>query len=177
MLDLILKIAVWLGLARGAAAVHLFCDIVRAFTLKKPTDLTDWDRIALLYYFTAIRIPNERIHSGLTTPFSHADKAPMSRNTDYLSAIADLSYDRNHDRVSGAASMEWSDSATLLSQKLPLIRRRLRMSQGQIKTYHDRQVLEYLAQASVEMTLSSKIMLEKRLELDYTVSFAFEGLF
>lgn len=65
--------------------------------------------------------------------------------------------------------MEWSDSATLLSQKLPIIRRRLRMSQGQVKTYHDRQILEYLAQASVEMTLSSKIMLEKRLELDYTV--------
>ncbi|ODM24044.1 hypothetical protein SI65_01634 [Aspergillus cristatus] len=169
VLDLILKIAVWLGLARGAAAVHLFCDIVRAFSLKKPTDLTDRDRIALLYHFTAIRISNERITSGLTTPFSHADKSLLSRNTDYLSAIADLSYD--HDRVSlvsGAASMEWSDSATLLSQKLPLIHRRLRMSQGQVKTYHDGQVLEYLAQASVEMTLSSKVMAEKRLELDYT---------
>lgn len=173
ILDLILKIAVWLGLARGAAAVHLFCDIVRAFSLKKPTDLTDWDRIALLYHFTTIRIPNERINSGLTTPFSHADNSLMSRNTDYLSAIADLSYDC--DRVSSAASMDWSDSATLLSQKLPLIRRRLRMSQGQVKTYHDRRVLEYLAQASVEMTLSSKIMLEKRLELDYTVGFSLRG--
>lgn len=181
VLDLILKIAVWLGLARGAAAVHLFCDVVRVFSRNKPTDLTDWDRIALLYHLTAIRVSSDGINSGLTTPFSHADKSLLSeKNTDYLTELADLS-NLDHDDstlISGVgdrlASMatEWSDSATLHSQKLPLIRRRSRLSHGQFKTYHDRRVLEYLtlAQASVETTLSSKIMPEKRLELDYTVS-------
>ena len=164
ILDLILKIAVWLGLARGAAAVHLFCDVVRAFTLKMPTQSTPCDRITLLYRFTALRISCEGIESGLATPFAYDDNALSDKNSDYFTdtessvrSEPDLDISSNCD----SAFMDYFKPSTSGSQKLPHIHHRSRISQGQIKTYHDRDVLETLSQASTERTLSSKMVPEK----------------
>lgn len=163
-LKTILKIAVWLGLARGAAAVHLFCDVVRAFTLKMPTQSTPCDRITLLYRFTALRISCEGIESGLATPFAYDDNELSDKNSDYFTDVEssvhsdhDLDINSNCD----SAFMGYFRPSTSGSQKLPHIHHRSRISQGQIKTYHDRDVLETLSQASTERTLSSKTVPEK----------------
>lgn len=164
VLDLILKIAVWLGLARGAAAVHLFCDVVRAFTMKMPTQSTPCDRITLLYRFTALRISCEGIESGLATPFSHDDYVPSDRNSDYFTDAESSVGSENDLNISSncdSAFMSYFKHSTSGSQKLPHIHNRSRISQGQIKTYHDRDVLETLSQASTERTLSSKMVAER----------------
>lgn len=164
ILGLILKIAVWLGLARGAAAVHLFCDVVRAFTMKMPTQSTPCDRITLLYRFTALRISCEGIESGLATLFSHDDNVPSDRNSDYLTDAESSVRSENDLNISSncdSAFMSYFKHSTSGSQKLPHIHNRSRISQGQIKTYHDRDALESLSQASTERTLSSNMVPEK----------------
>lgn len=168
ILDLVLKTAVWLGLARGSAAVHLFCDVVRAFSLKKPTKVTHSDRIALLYQFTALRVSCEGIESGLATPYSHEDQSLTNENSEYsTNNLGTTYYTENRTGTSSAShftSRTFFDPATPNSQELPLIHRRSRLNHGKIKLYyHVREVLDSLSQASAEMTLSSKMVPEKHM--------------
>ena len=175
ILDLVLKIAVWLGLARGAAAVHLFCDIVRAFSLKPPSVTTDSDRIALLYHFTSRRISCDGVESGLATPFSHDDEEEDREllESDYPGLVADadnevgLTYYMGVDPVRQLNAIEvdaffenlngGGDDVELLPwEQLPLLSRRLKITRGQGKLYYDREIVASLYHSSVELTLSSK---------------------
>lgn len=153
--DLVLKLAVWLGLARGSPVMHLFCDIVRAFSLKPPSTTTDMDRIALLYHFTSLRISCENEESpeddiiGLNDPDKevkmvyHLGDNP-SREMDL--AEIDTIVTNYQERALGTQHFK---------QMPPIILRTKFLRK--VNLFYDRRAVAALYHLSLDTTLSSKL--------------------
>lgn len=66
-LDVVFKIAIWLALARGFAAVHMYCDIARHFTSVEPKNPPKKSLVSFLRCLvslrpsSAIRIPSDAV--------------------------------------------------------------------------------------------------------------------
>lgn len=175
ILDLVLKIAVWLGLTRNAQAVMTFCDVVRAFSLKQPSATTDAHRISLLYSLTTLRISSDGVRSGIATPESDDwDRSPFSDNNPrYLvdvnnqfnldfhgvRAIAEQNLpqleldDFFHISGNGPDRLTSVSNTYQWDHPTPL--------RGRTQVGLRRQVLNDLLQGSIGTTLSSKPILKK----------------
>ncbi|KAF9886834.1 hypothetical protein FE257_011081 [Aspergillus nanangensis] len=86
-LSLLLKTAMWLSVARGLAAVHLFCDVARFFTLYKPPKLAKPSYICFLQHLTQLRVSIDGIQSHLPTPFPFRDEVLADYNPDYFDDV------------------------------------------------------------------------------------------
>ncbi|KAL4898245.1 hypothetical protein BDV59DRAFT_190115 [Aspergillus ambiguus] len=86
-LDILLKTALWLGVARGLAAVHLFCDVARMFTIHSPPKTAKEPLIFFLLHLTQIRVSADGIHSRLASPFPYHDETLAEYNPDYFKDV------------------------------------------------------------------------------------------
>ncbi|XRM39892.1 hypothetical protein ABZX51_003223 [Aspergillus tubingensis] len=66
--DLLLKTALWLGMARGLPAVHLFCDVARLFTTHKPSPTANEPYIRFLRHLAQTRVSIAGLKSTPPTP-------------------------------------------------------------------------------------------------------------
>lgn len=173
-LDLILKIAVWLGLSRNIYAVITFCDVVRAFSLKRPSENTHHDRISLLYTFSILRIASDRDTSGIDTPESDDDDDgddDGSFNDSNPRFLFDVNNQANLDfhgvralpdeRVPQAELNDFFDTAGDSPGPLPPVSRpylldHSRGVSGRAQEYYRRGILDSLLTDTSETTLSSK---------------------
>ncbi|KAE8376712.1 hypothetical protein BDV26DRAFT_282421 [Aspergillus bertholletiae] len=86
-LNLMLRMALWLSVARGLAAVHLFCDIARHFTIHKPSARANDNYISYLQHLTQIRISVDGVRSRRSTPFPYRDETLSRYNPDYFDDV------------------------------------------------------------------------------------------
>ncbi|EAU37543.1 predicted protein [Aspergillus terreus NIH2624] len=86
-LDLLLKTALWLSVARGLAAVHLFCDVARMFTIHKPPQGARDSLISFLLHLTQIRVSADGVQSRLASPFPYRDEKLAEYNPDYFDDV------------------------------------------------------------------------------------------
>ncbi|KAL4792985.1 hypothetical protein BDV19DRAFT_400322 [Aspergillus venezuelensis] len=85
-LDLLLQTALWLSLARGFAAVLLFCDVARLFVLQQPSTSNSDYWCFLLHLISYRATPGgTRLSPSHMTP--REDNVFPTRNTDYFQDI------------------------------------------------------------------------------------------
>lgn len=90
VLDIIMKTAIWLALARGFAALHLFCDTVHHFTFVKPDRSITYSRAFFLENLVtlrpsdAVRVPSNSMRE--LYPSSHQDG--FDPNPEYFEDIS-----------------------------------------------------------------------------------------
>ena len=170
VLDLLLKIAVWLGLTRNAPAVMIFCDVARAFTLKRPPSNAHKDRISLLYSFAMLRIADETVTPGIATPESDdADRSPWNDNNPrFLTDVNNqLNLDFHGVRATGTPWLpqpelnDFFDISTynpgpFASVTVPYQLDHSRVLRGRAQTYQRRNVLNDLFERTIGRTFSSK---------------------
>ncbi|KAE8147630.1 hypothetical protein BDV25DRAFT_131925 [Aspergillus avenaceus] len=87
LIHLLIKMALWLSVGRGLSAVHLFCDIVRYFTIDGPPEDAKDDLISYLEFLTQIRVSDGSIKSELPTPIPYRDRQQSENNPDYFSDV------------------------------------------------------------------------------------------
>ncbi|GIC94009.1 uncharacterized protein Aud_010500 [Aspergillus udagawae] len=80
IMSLLFKVAQWLGLARGLAAVHLFCDVARNFTIHKPSEKPSASYILFMQKLAEVRLCPSSIKSQVPTPFPYDDEIYANRN-------------------------------------------------------------------------------------------------
>ncbi|PLN78079.1 hypothetical protein BDW42DRAFT_196120 [Aspergillus taichungensis] len=83
-LSLLLKLAIWLSVARGQAAVHLYCDIARHFTAHRPSKSAREPYICFLRQLSQIRVSNNGVMSRMQTPVHLRLGDPQLSNADYF---------------------------------------------------------------------------------------------
>ena len=90
VLDLLFKTALWMGLARGFPALHLFCDMVRHFTFCEPgTNITE-ERARFLRYLVRVRVTSRAVRiPTLEPPFPFDDRTYADRNPAYFIDVAE----------------------------------------------------------------------------------------
>lgn len=87
--DLIFKTALWLGLARGFPALHLFCDMVKHFTLHKPYRAITYERAKFLQQLVRMRVHSVSIRlPSEEAPFPYKDREFSDKNPDYFIDVA-----------------------------------------------------------------------------------------
>ncbi|PLB45088.1 hypothetical protein P170DRAFT_318839, partial [Aspergillus steynii IBT 23096] len=109
LFNLLLKTAMWLSVARGLAAVHLFCDIARHFTAREPSGVASEDYIRFLSYLVHVRA-TDRVNSNLSTPFPYNDKTLTGGNPDYFDDVW---------RTNRTLTAKLTDHPSLLEKKNP----------------------------------------------------------
>ncbi|KAE8357882.1 hypothetical protein BDV27DRAFT_169924 [Aspergillus caelatus] len=115
-LNLMLKTALWLSVARGLAAVHLFCDIARQFTIHKPSARADDSYISYLQHLTQIRISVDGVRSRRSTPFPYRDEALSRCNPDYFGDVWRSSQSLTADLVGSVSFYKGPDESFNLSE-------------------------------------------------------------
>ncbi|PYH50063.1 uncharacterized protein BP01DRAFT_286057 [Aspergillus saccharolyticus JOP 1030-1] len=91
--DLLIRTAIWLALARGLPAVHLFCDIVRVFTFHKPPKDASLAEVAYLRRLTQLRMPveeeeeEEAIHPETQIPLTFQNPSLTTSNDTYFKDV------------------------------------------------------------------------------------------
>ncbi|RAL00501.1 uncharacterized protein BO80DRAFT_100581 [Aspergillus ibericus CBS 121593] len=85
--DLLLKTALWLGLARGLPAVHLFCDVARLFTTHMPSKKANETYVRFLRHLTQTRVSIGGIKSAPPTPIPYKNKSEAKSNDDYFEDV------------------------------------------------------------------------------------------
>ncbi|KAI9372798.1 hypothetical protein BJX61DRAFT_533687 [Aspergillus egyptiacus] len=85
--DLLLKTAMWLSIARGLPAVHLFCDVARLFVLNGPQEKADDEYRCFLTYLTRIRAVEEGTQPPPSPLVFRDDEAFPTRNIDYFEDV------------------------------------------------------------------------------------------
>ncbi|PYI25375.1 hypothetical protein BP00DRAFT_358610 [Aspergillus indologenus CBS 114.80] len=85
--DLLVKTALWLALARGLPAVHLFCDCARVFTSLVPSQDASPRTIVLLRHLTRLRVPVEAINPNPRTPVPFQKRCQRGDNDDYFEDV------------------------------------------------------------------------------------------
>ena len=93
ILDLIFKIAIWLGLARGHAPLHLFCDMVRHFNFHNPKEVRIHGRESFLNHLVRVRAGSSVVRvppacADPVAPFPFRDREFASRNPAYFRDVA-----------------------------------------------------------------------------------------
>ncbi|RHZ47313.1 uncharacterized protein CDV56_104685 [Aspergillus thermomutatus] len=84
VMSLLFKVAQWLGLARGHAPLHLFCDVARNFTIHKPSKKPRISYILFMQKLSEIRLCPSSIKSQVPTPFPYDDKIYADRNPNFF---------------------------------------------------------------------------------------------
>ncbi|KAL2823183.1 hypothetical protein BDW59DRAFT_173666 [Aspergillus cavernicola] len=87
VIDLLLKTAMWLSIARGLAAVHLFCDVARLFVLNMPSKKPTIEYRCFLQYLTRLRASAEGAPSCTSPLVPRDNKVFPSRNIDYFEDV------------------------------------------------------------------------------------------
>lgn len=86
LFNLLLKTALWLSVARGLAAVHLFCDVARLFTARGPSQVAGEDYVSFLRYLIQVRA-TDRVNSNLSTPLPYTEDTKTPDNPDYFDDV------------------------------------------------------------------------------------------
>lgn len=90
ILDLLFKTALWIGLARGFPALHLFCDIARHFAFCEPTNPITKERACFLRHLVRVRVAPGAIRVPQDEPpFPFEDMTHADRNPAYFIDIAE----------------------------------------------------------------------------------------
>ncbi|BAE57944.1 hypothetical protein F9C07_2384 [Aspergillus flavus] len=118
-LNLMLKTALWLSVARGLAAVHLFCDIARHFTVHKPSARANDSYISYLLHLTQIRISVDGVRSRRSTPFPYRDEALSRCNPDYFGDVWRSNQSLTADLVGNVSFYKGSDENFKLADAPP----------------------------------------------------------
>ncbi|KAL2834065.1 hypothetical protein BJY01DRAFT_259677 [Aspergillus pseudoustus] len=92
VLDLMLKTALWLSVARGLAAVHLFCDIARLFVLDKPSPELEDEHLHFLQCLTRHRYATGGAQFSPSLCVPQESRTFPNRNVDYFQDIWKTSY-------------------------------------------------------------------------------------
>ncbi|KAL3481218.1 hypothetical protein BJX99DRAFT_253877 [Aspergillus californicus] len=88
IIDVLLKTAMWLSVARGLAAVHLFCDVARLFVLNKSlTTMISGEYLCFLRYLTRLRAAPNNAKVSTTPPVPREDETFPKRNVDYFEDV------------------------------------------------------------------------------------------
>ncbi|KAL4788722.1 hypothetical protein BJX76DRAFT_363371 [Aspergillus varians] len=87
VIDLLLKTAMWLSLARGLAAVHLFCDVARLFVLHQPAKTGSNEYRRFLLHIIRFRAPAGGAQFSPSVVVPRDNKVFPTRNTDYFQDI------------------------------------------------------------------------------------------
>ncbi|KAE8352072.1 hypothetical protein BDV28DRAFT_161987 [Aspergillus coremiiformis] len=124
-LNLMLKTALWLSVARGLAAVHLFCDIARHFTIHVPSVMANDDYVSYLQHLTQIRISVDGVRSRRSTPFPYRDETLSRCNPDYFGDVWRSNQSLTADLVENLSFLKRPDTSFKLSA-VPLSRRAFR---------------------------------------------------
>ncbi|RJE23690.1 hypothetical protein PHISCL_03985 [Aspergillus sclerotialis] len=93
ILDLIFKTAIWLGLARGYAPLHLFCDMVRHFNFHNPKEVHISGRESFLNHLIRVRVGTSVVRmppacADPVAPFPYKDREFADRNPAYFRDVA-----------------------------------------------------------------------------------------
>ncbi|PYH96409.1 hypothetical protein BO71DRAFT_417875 [Aspergillus ellipticus CBS 707.79] len=86
-LDLLLKTALWLCMARGLPAVHLFCDTCRLFTTHIPGKDANATYVRFLRHVAQTRVVDKAIKSAPPTPIPFKKKPKKTSNDDYFDDV------------------------------------------------------------------------------------------
>jgi hypothetical protein len=90
VLDLLFKTALWMGLARGFPALHLFCDMVRHFTFQKPDRGLSPERACFLNHLVRMRVTTRAVRIPQNQPpFPFDDRIYADRNPAYFIDVAE----------------------------------------------------------------------------------------
>ncbi|KAL4987056.1 hypothetical protein BDW68DRAFT_197652 [Aspergillus falconensis] len=87
IIDLLLKTALWLSLARGLAAVHLFCDVARLFALHQPPMAITKEYRRFLLHLIRLRATTGGAQFSPSPLVPRDNKVFPDRNTDYFEDI------------------------------------------------------------------------------------------
>ncbi|KAL3434001.1 hypothetical protein BDV09DRAFT_204988 [Aspergillus tetrazonus] len=87
IVDLLLKTALWLSLARGLAAVHLFCDVARLFVLHPPPMTISKEYRRFLLHLIRLRATTGGAQFSPSPTVPRDNKVFPGRNTDYFEDI------------------------------------------------------------------------------------------
>lgn len=87
ILDLLLKTALWLSLARGLAAAHLFCDVARLFILNEPATPIADEYGRYLLKLIRLRTSCEGAQFSPSAPVPREIDVFPDRNVDYFQDI------------------------------------------------------------------------------------------
>ncbi|KAL4762894.1 uncharacterized protein BDW70DRAFT_166680 [Aspergillus foveolatus] len=87
IVDLLLKTALWLSLARGLAAVHLFCDVARLFVLHPPPMTISKEYRRFLLHLIRLRATTGGAQFSPSPIVPRDNKVFPGRNTDYFEDI------------------------------------------------------------------------------------------
>ncbi|KAL4904568.1 hypothetical protein BDW74DRAFT_185495 [Aspergillus multicolor] len=87
LIELLLKTALWLSLARGLAAVHLFCDVARLFLPRPPPKSITKDYRRFLLHLIRLRATTEGAQFSPSPLVPRDNKVFPGRNTDYFEDI------------------------------------------------------------------------------------------
>ncbi|KAL4808683.1 hypothetical protein BDV18DRAFT_157623 [Aspergillus unguis] len=87
IIDLLLKTALWLSLARGLAAAHLFCDVARLFVLNEPNKAMTDEYGRFLLKLIRLRTATDGVQFSPTAPVPREPKTLPSRNVDYFQDV------------------------------------------------------------------------------------------
>ncbi|KAL2863873.1 uncharacterized protein BJX67DRAFT_362391 [Aspergillus lucknowensis] len=90
--DLLLKTALWLSVARGLAAVHLFCDVIQFFVPHSPSKDIDDCYLHFLEYLTRHRSCTGGIQFEPTPLIPEDNDTFPVRNIDYFEDVWRTSY-------------------------------------------------------------------------------------
>lgn len=90
VLDVLMKTAIWLTLARGFPALHLFCDAVHHFTFVKPDRSITYSRASFLEHLVTLR-PSDAVRVPSTAmreiyPSNYPDE--FDTNPEYFKGIS-----------------------------------------------------------------------------------------
>ncbi|KAK1145911.1 hypothetical protein N8T08_003857 [Aspergillus melleus] len=86
LFKMLVKTALWLAMARGLAAVHLFCDVARLFTSHEPSSEANKAYIDFLRRLTQIRA-NDGSQSDTDVSCSYSDSLVAKWNPGYFKDV------------------------------------------------------------------------------------------
>ncbi|KKK23527.1 hypothetical protein AOCH_007662 [Aspergillus ochraceoroseus] len=126
--ELLLKTALWLGVARGLAAVHLFCDVARLFALTgPPAEVTD-EHLCFLQNLTHLR--SEGTRAFLSPPLPCDATTLPTRNMDYFADVQRSGH-RLMTGLMDNMTLNWKDGSTKFNLSSPPRNRRSRQREMQ----------------------------------------------
>ncbi|KAL5338996.1 hypothetical protein BJX70DRAFT_388243 [Aspergillus crustosus] len=87
VIDLLLKTALWLSVARGLPAVHLFCDVARLFVLNLPTRPGTDEYQLFMLHLIRLRAATGGAQFSPSLVVPREIKSFPNRNTDYFEDV------------------------------------------------------------------------------------------
>ncbi|KAL4739250.1 hypothetical protein BDV11DRAFT_205308 [Aspergillus similis] len=124
IVDLLLKTALWLSLARGLAAVHLFCDVARLFVLQPPPTTITKEYRRFLLHLIRLRATTGGAQFSPSPVVPRDNKVFPGRNTDYFEDIWRTSHQLSAGLCDEISLFVKHNIPTFKLSKAPPVRRR-----------------------------------------------------